>query len=72
MSALRLQDLSPDQKAAYATVEDWAKHNELSKPILTLGGFAGSGKSELLGLFAREQASNQSLFARIPVKPLRF
>lgn len=51
---LQLHDLSPDQHAAYNQITEWAHYNYSSQPILTVGGYAGTGKSELLGVFARE------------------
>jgi exodeoxyribonuclease-5 len=44
-------DLSPDQRSVYGSVLDWARRPH---GTLTLGGYAGTGKSTLLGLFAAE------------------
>lgn len=51
---LQLSDLSRDQREAYSTIQNWAMYNTLSQPILTFGGFAGCGKTSVLGVFARE------------------
>ena len=51
---LHLKDLSPDQRVAYDAVVDWERNNTQSKPILVVGGYAGTGKSALLGVFAKE------------------
>ena len=48
-----ISDLSSDQKEAYDTVFDWA-HNSYGKPLLTLGGLAGSGKTTVTGVLAKE------------------
>lgn len=50
---LQLHDLSPDQKSAFDTIMSWVRFNEHSQPILTLGGFAGTGKSTILGVVAK-------------------
>jgi hypothetical protein len=54
MTDLRLtrSDLSPDQRQVYESMLDWTKTP--SSPLLTVSGFAGTGKSTLLGLFAAE------------------
>lgn len=44
-------DLSPDQRTVYEALLDWAQR---PSGVLTLGGYAGTGKSTLLGLFASE------------------
>ena len=50
--ALAHTDLSDDQAAAFGRIRHWA----LSSPrgTLSLGGYAGTGKSTLIGLLARE------------------
>lgn len=53
MSALTRSSLSPDQRTVYESMLDWTRS---STPILTVGGFAGTGKSTLLGLFATEMS----------------
>jgi exodeoxyribonuclease-5 len=50
---LTAADLSPDQAAVYDAILTWAKaakhhHGD----VLTMGGFAGSGKSSILGVLA--------------------
>lgn len=44
-------DLSPDQRRVYESLLDWSRR---PRGVLTLGGYAGTGKSTLLGLFASE------------------
>ncbi len=44
-------DLSPDQRQVYESVLDWTRGGT---GMLTLGGYAGTGKSTLLGLLAAE------------------
>lgn len=44
-------DLSADQRQVYESLLDWTKN---PRGVLTLGGYAGTGKSTLLGLFAAE------------------
>jgi MoxR-like ATPase len=45
-------DLSPDQHRVYESMLDWVRTP--NSPLLTVGGYAGTGKSTLLGLFAAE------------------
>ena len=47
---LRVADLSPDQLEVYEGMMDWSANP--TKGMLTVGGFAGVGKSALLGVFA--------------------
>lgn len=48
---LTVKDLSPDQREAYQSIMKWIdKCRGEEKPLITLGGFAGSGKSTLVGL----------------------
>jgi Mesyanzhinovviridae Dda-like helicase len=47
-------DLSPDQRRVYEAMLDWSKN---PSGVLTVAGFAGTGKSTLLGLFAADTAS---------------
>lgn len=49
---IALGDLSDDQKAAYDQVYDWIA-DPTGRPILTLGGFAGTGKTTLISLVVR-------------------
>lgn len=46
---LTIGDLSPDQRSVFATIERWIKGRG---PLLTLGGYAGTGKSTLVSLLA--------------------
>ena len=45
-------DLSPDQRQVYESMINWTKTP--GSKLLTIGGYAGVGKSSLLGLFASE------------------
>jgi len=49
---LSRSDLSPDQRRVYESMLDWAEGDRGS--LLTVAGFAGTGKSTLLALFASE------------------
>jgi exodeoxyribonuclease-5 len=57
---LTVADLSVDQLQALEQIYDWAVDDR--SPLLTLGGFAGTGKSTLLGVFARQ----------VPIDPIAF
>ncbi len=46
---LQLGDLSPDQKAVFVSIEKWVQERS---DLLTLGGYAGTGKSTLVSLLA--------------------
>ncbi len=50
--SLSRSDLSPDQLRVYEAMLDWVNGDRGN--LLTIGGFAGTGKSTLLGLFAAE------------------
>lgn len=45
-------DLSPDQRKVYESILDWTRSTRGG--VLTVGGYAGTGKSTLLSLFAAE------------------
>lgn len=51
---LTVADLSPDQLDVYESMFDWSTGNGASRPngLLTVGGYAGCGKTTLLGVFA--------------------
>jgi exodeoxyribonuclease-5 len=51
---LTVADLSPDQHEAYSAITTWLNRGTLTKKTLTLGGFAGSGKSALVSVLAHE------------------
>lgn len=40
--------LSPDQTKAYDAICDWLDNNTKEKPYLTLGGYAGTGKTTII------------------------
>jgi hypothetical protein len=48
---LSIEDLSPDQLRVYESIIRWS---ESPRGILTVGGYAGTGKSTLLGVFASD------------------
>jgi exodeoxyribonuclease-5 len=51
---LELADLSPDQKAAYDSVLTWYKQHQDQPEVLSLGGYAGCGKTTLIAVLVRE------------------
>jgi exodeoxyribonuclease-5 len=52
---LSFDDLSPDQKEVYTAICDWVCNAaSKNKPILTVGGLAGTGKTSVLSVFAAE------------------
>lgn len=53
MSAITVKDLSPDQRAAYDAIMRWVA-DPGSRDLLTLGGYAGVGKSLLVSLVAEQ------------------
>ncbi len=50
--SLTRSDLSEDQRRVYESMLDWVRTP--SSSLLTIGGYAGVGKSSLLGVFASE------------------
>lgn len=53
LTHLTRADLSPDQRQVYEAMRDWADSRS-GKPVLSVGGFGGTGKSSILGVFASE------------------
>lgn len=51
---LVVSDLSPDQRTAYDAITTWLNRGTATKRTLTLGGYAGSGKSALVSVLAHE------------------
>lgn len=49
-------DLSPDQKAVFSKVMRW-KRDQKGQQVLTLGGFAGTGKSTLVSILAQDDST---------------
>lgn len=49
---LTVNDLSPDQRSAYNEIVGWMR--DPGRTVLTLGGFAGSGKSTLVSLVSSQ------------------
>ena len=52
-------DLSPDQERVFETVHRWVKRR--SGRLLTLGGYAGTGKSTLVSLLASDVQDSRSI-----------
>lgn len=51
---MRVVDLSPDQRIAYQGLCDWVEGKKGDRNFLALGGYAGTGKSTVISVFARE------------------
>ncbi len=51
---LRVSDLSEDQREAYDAIVTWLNRGTATKPVLSMGGVAGSGKSALISILAHE------------------
>ena len=49
-------DLSADQEKALKAVLDWFKKDKDSMQFVTLGGYAGTGKTTLIALIRKELA----------------
>lgn len=47
------KDLSPDQRRVFDAIRDWVGSASIGRSILTMGGYAGAGKSTVLGVLAR-------------------
>ena len=57
MKNITVEQLSNDQRAAYDEIMHWVERGYIgddSKPLLTLGGYAGTGKSTLVSLVAEQ------------------
>lgn len=54
---LTVSDLSPDQLECYNAIKTWLNRGTSTKRTLTLGGYAGSGKSALVSVIAHEMPS---------------
>jgi exodeoxyribonuclease-5 len=54
---LTVADLSPDQHSAYSAIMTWMRQGTQTKQVLTLGGYAGTGKSALVSVVAHEMPS---------------
>lgn len=68
---LTVKDLSPDQREVYGGMSSWVlggKHGEARGPrsnLLRVGGFAGTGKTSILGVFAKELTKQGKLVAYV-------
>lgn len=51
---ISVNDLSPDQREAYNSIVRWIADAREEGGVLTLGGYAGSGKSTLVSLVAEQ------------------
>ncbi|OGK52452.1 hypothetical protein A2966_02665 [Candidatus Roizmanbacteria bacterium RIFCSPLOWO2_01_FULL_41_22] len=47
-------ELSGDQKQALATLINWFQKEKTRKQYITLGGYAGTGKTTLIGIFRKQ------------------
>lgn len=56
------KDLSDEQRVAFDQTLDWVDNSQNSALTMTFGGFAGTGKTTVLGVLAKE----------IPISPLAF
>lgn len=58
-------DLSPDQRTVFDAMLDWTANasTRRERPILTVGGLAGTGKTTLLGVLAAELQARKKLVA---------
>jgi exodeoxyribonuclease V len=54
LTKLKKSDLSPDQLEAYSGILSWLKRGTETKPTLTFAGFAGSGKTTVISVLARD------------------
>jgi exodeoxyribonuclease-5 len=54
---LTVADLSPDQREVYSGVRRWLSSGTATKSVLTLGGYAGTGKSTVVSVLAHELPS---------------
>jgi exodeoxyribonuclease-5 len=57
--------LSDDQKAAYSTMLTWAVDalaKKTQQSVMTLGGYAGTGKTTLTGLFSKQLPSSRVVY----------
>src|SRR5580692_7304686 len=50
---VQVSDLSPDQLQVYEDLNAWFDGRKGVKDLVTLGGFAGTGKSTVVSVFAR-------------------
>jgi len=55
MNTITVNDLSPDQRSAYNDITNWIRNQD--RGLLSLGGYAGSGKSTLVSLVAEQVRS---------------
>lgn len=61
--SISLDDLSKDQQIVYDQIEDWIKQKKNAKnKVLTLGGYAGTGKSTLISLLAKTLGAGNIAF----------
>jgi exodeoxyribonuclease-5 len=52
--AKEIPRLSPDQALALSAILKWFKSDKTKQPFITLGGFAGTGKTTLIAVIRRE------------------
>lgn len=51
---LTVASLSPDQRVAYDGIMTWLNRGTATKPTLSLGGFAGTGKTTVVSVISHE------------------
>lgn len=54
--------LSAEQRVVFDHVSHWYERNTVSHPVLTLGGYAGTGKSTLVSVLAGKYADERIAF----------
>lgn len=60
--------LSKEQQDVFRTICHWFEKDTESQPVLTLGGFAGVGKSTLVSLLAHKYAEESIVFCALTGK----
>lgn len=62
---LTIDDLSLDQRQVFDVMIDWGSDPHSTTRVLTIGGYAGTGKSSLLGVFANSLVDSGKLVAYV-------
>jgi len=68
---MNISDLSPDQHEAYSSIMTWVDRGSYTKQVLTFGGYAGTGKTTVVGLLAEELPRPGTHHGRIEPKHLQ-
>ena len=66
--AIIYKDLSEDQIVVYDELLEWAVHTPKDHQLLTLGGYAGTGKSTLVSLLASQIPEREIAFVALSGK----